>query len=69
MEPVIICAIEEATAEAVVLTAGELAPALGARVLLLHVERDQALFNSVPDRGPLQPAEPDRIAIAAGRSQ
>jgi nucleotide-binding universal stress UspA family protein len=50
MEPVIICAIEEATAEAVVLTAGELAPALGARVLLLHVERDPALFNSFPDR-------------------
>jgi nucleotide-binding universal stress UspA family protein len=50
MEPVIICAIEEATAEAVVLTAGELAPALGARVLLLHVERDPALFSSLPDR-------------------
>jgi nucleotide-binding universal stress UspA family protein len=50
MEPIIICAIEEATAEAVVLTAGELAPALGARVLLLHVERDPALFNSVPDK-------------------
>jgi nucleotide-binding universal stress UspA family protein len=50
MEPVIICAIEEGTAEAVVLTAGELAPALGARVLLLHVERDPALFNSFPDR-------------------
>jgi nucleotide-binding universal stress UspA family protein len=50
MEPVIICAIEEATAEAVVLTAGELGPALGARVLLLHVERDPALFSSFPDR-------------------
>ena len=50
MEPVIICAIEEATAEAVILTAAELAPALGARVLLLHVERDPALFNSVADR-------------------
>ena len=50
MGPVIICAIEEATAEAVVLTAAELAPALGARVVLLHVERDPALFNSFPDR-------------------
>jgi nucleotide-binding universal stress UspA family protein len=50
MAPVIICAIEEATAEAVVLTAAELAPALGARVLLLHVERDPALFNSLSDR-------------------
>jgi nucleotide-binding universal stress UspA family protein len=51
MEPVIICAIEEATAEVVVSTAGELAPALGARVLLLHVERDPALFGSLADRG------------------
>jgi nucleotide-binding universal stress UspA family protein len=50
MRPVIICAIEEATAEAVVSTAAELAPALGARVLLLHVERDPALFNSFSDR-------------------
>jgi nucleotide-binding universal stress UspA family protein len=50
MGPVIICAIEEASAEAVVSTAADLAPALGARVLLLHVERDPALFNSFPDR-------------------
>jgi nucleotide-binding universal stress UspA family protein len=50
MGPVIICAIEEATAEAVVLTAAELAPALGARVLLLHVERDPTLFNPSADR-------------------
>jgi nucleotide-binding universal stress UspA family protein len=50
MESVIICAVEETTAEAVVLTAGELAPALGARVLLLHVESDPALFNSFSDR-------------------
>jgi nucleotide-binding universal stress UspA family protein len=50
MEPVIICAIEETTAGAVVLTAAELAPALGARVLLLHVESDPALFNSFSDR-------------------
>lgn len=50
MEPVIICAIEEATAEAVISTAGEFAPALGARVLLLDVERDPALFNSLSDR-------------------
>jgi nucleotide-binding universal stress UspA family protein len=49
MEPVIICAIEETSAEAVVLTASELAPALGARVLLLHVERDPAFFNSFSD--------------------
>jgi nucleotide-binding universal stress UspA family protein len=50
MGPVVVCAIEEATAEAVVLTAAELAPALGARVLLLHVERDPALFSSFSDR-------------------
>lgn len=50
MGAVIICAIEEATAEAVVLTAAELAPALGARVLLLHVERDPAFFSSFYDR-------------------
>src|SRR3954470_20497865 len=45
MGPVIICAIEEATAEAVVLTPAELAPALGARVVLLHVERDPTVFH------------------------
>ena len=55
MEPVIICAIEATTAEAVVLTAAELAPALGARVLLLHVENDPALFTSSGDRD----GEPD----------
>jgi nucleotide-binding universal stress UspA family protein len=59
MGPVIICAIEEATAEAVVLTAGELAPALGARVLLLHVERDPAVFNPSADRK-LEPHRPAR---------
>jgi nucleotide-binding universal stress UspA family protein len=49
MGPVIICAIEEATAEAVASTAAELAPALGARVLFLHVERGPALFNASAD--------------------
>jgi nucleotide-binding universal stress UspA family protein len=50
LKPTIVCAIEKATAEAVALTAGMLAPELGARIILAYVHTDPPLFNSPADR-------------------
>lgn len=50
MASTIICAIEETTTEAVVPPAGELARALGARLVLAHVRRDPGFGNSHADR-------------------
>jgi len=50
LTPTIICAIEETTADSVVSAGGELAETLGAPVVLAHIRRDPALFNSRADR-------------------
>jgi nucleotide-binding universal stress UspA family protein len=46
----IICAVDETTSDAVPRTAGELASALGTRLLLVHVVADPPLFNSATER-------------------
>jgi nucleotide-binding universal stress UspA family protein len=46
----IICAIDQSTSRAVVTTAAELATAVDARLLLLHVAPDPPLFHSKAER-------------------